>query len=209
MADPVLTAKLVAVNTILSTLNESPVNTLGTAASALAQHAEDMLDRVNTEVQSQGWEFNIEYDVELLESGGRIALPANAAWVHVPGTFGTSTTQSYALYTTRDGYLYNRKTKTDADFTGPIKATVCSLLEFSKIPEIARSYIVHQASRRLADNVRPNPSRHATMMRDELMAKQNLQEQEGLQGDFTCFDNYDAYQALARRNAALEGPQWY
>ena len=53
------TTKLMAVNTILSTVGEAPVNNL-TAVTADVRIAESVLDEVSREVQSAGWHFNTE-----------------------------------------------------------------------------------------------------------------------------------------------------
>jgi hypothetical protein len=56
------TTELEAVNTMLNTIGEAPVNTLVNMTSVDASSALSILNSVNREVQSQGWFFNTEYN---------------------------------------------------------------------------------------------------------------------------------------------------
>ena len=61
MASNTRTTKIESVNTMLSTIGESPINTLTGTLPVDATLAINILDEVNREVQAQGWKFNSSY----------------------------------------------------------------------------------------------------------------------------------------------------
>lgn len=58
--------KLAAVNEILSAVGSSPVNSLEDELNVDVLNAVRILDSVSKEIQSRGWDFNIEDSVALL-----------------------------------------------------------------------------------------------------------------------------------------------
>ena len=67
MAVPGRTTQLEAVNTMLSAIGETPTTDAIIAADSSADvvMAVQILDEVTKEIESQGWNFNTEYDVPL------------------------------------------------------------------------------------------------------------------------------------------------
>ncbi len=63
MAYGAFTGKLEAVNQMLSTIGQSRISQLATAGEA--NDAQKILEEIDKAVQSEGWHFNIFYDVEL------------------------------------------------------------------------------------------------------------------------------------------------
>ena len=59
------TTQLECVNTMLSTIGESPVNSLSGVLPLDASTAVNILNEVNREVQSAGWKFNTSWKVSL------------------------------------------------------------------------------------------------------------------------------------------------
>ena len=59
------TTHLEAINTMLSTIGEAPVNSLTGSLPTDASMAKNILDEVNREVQSGGWKFNTSYKATL------------------------------------------------------------------------------------------------------------------------------------------------
>ena len=55
------TTELEAVNTILSTIGEAPINSLTGALPVDATVAKNVLSEIAREVQSAGWHFNTHY----------------------------------------------------------------------------------------------------------------------------------------------------
>ena len=67
-------SELDAVNSILMSVGESPVNTLNTQSPEVAI-AQKTLQQVVREVQAEGWVFNTEYEVEFTpDNNDQVAL---------------------------------------------------------------------------------------------------------------------------------------
>lgn len=81
---PSNTTELQAVNTMLSTIGEAPVDSLSGATSSDAALADQVLTEVVRETLVQGWYFNIDKNYWLYRDGfGNIFLPANTARVEI------------------------------------------------------------------------------------------------------------------------------
>ena len=63
------TTELEAVNTILSTIGEAPINSLTGTLPVDATTAKNVLSEINREVQSAGWHYNSHYKVDLSRDG--------------------------------------------------------------------------------------------------------------------------------------------
>jgi hypothetical protein len=75
------TSQLEAINTMLSTIGEPPVNSLS-SQRADSLIAVQILNEVSREVQSYGWHFNIEYKVRMTpDSSGFLYVSENVARV--------------------------------------------------------------------------------------------------------------------------------
>ena len=61
------TTKLEAINSMLTAIGESPVNTITQATTTDVSIALSTLENVSREIQSQGWFFNT--DLKLIKSG--------------------------------------------------------------------------------------------------------------------------------------------
>ena len=67
--------KLDAVNEILSAVGSSPVNSLEDELNVDVLNAVRILDSVSKEIQSRGWDFNIEGSVALLPDADTNLVP--------------------------------------------------------------------------------------------------------------------------------------
>ena len=71
------TTKLEAVNTLLSSIGEAPVNSL-TSGLVDAETAEIIINAVSREVQSQGWSFNTDLEREFTpDANKQYVIPTN------------------------------------------------------------------------------------------------------------------------------------
>ena len=190
------TARLDAVNTMLSVIGEAPVNTLDASSQTTdVAMAKSMLDEVSREVQAHGWHFNREYEVSLIpDASNNIAIPSNAARIDVEPA--DSRTKQYVQ---RGDKLYN---KTDQTFTitAAKKCTITYMLDWDDLPETARQYIMIRAARKYQDRVVGSEKHHVFSGRDEMSALAALRSSEADAGDFTIFDNYDVYRVIDRGN---------
>ena len=73
-----VTTKLEAVNVMLTSIGESPVNTITTSTTTDVSIAIQILNNVSREVQSVGWHFNSDTNYKLVKNtAGEIELPSN------------------------------------------------------------------------------------------------------------------------------------
>ena len=185
-----LTTELEAVNTMLSTIGESPVTqiTVTTSLPISAVTAITVLDEVSREVQSEGWNFNTVNKQTLSpNSSDEIVLAADI--MHV------DTLDHSKDIVQRGGKLFNREDNTFT-FTSDIDVRLMFLLDFTDLPEQARRYITLKASRVFQARTVGSQELEQQILRDELKARYNLEEADGQGADRTIFDNYDVASCL-------------
>lgn len=129
-------------NVLLSTIGESPVNTLGTVDQPQeAVTAREVLNEVSKDVQSEGWNFNLMRHFKLVpDTDGLITVPNNC--VHVkpvdPNPFIRVALRGLKLWNVdKNSYV----------FQNPIWADMLLLLDFDQLPQQAKKYITAKASR--------------------------------------------------------------
>ena len=107
------TTKLDAVNQMLSSIGEAPAVSLDTDNPEIAV-AESTLDEVSRTIQSEGWNFNTEYEYPFTPDGnGEITIPSNILQI------ADNKFKSTAKYLTvvRNGKLYDKLSHSSV-FTG-------------------------------------------------------------------------------------------
>ena len=181
-----LTSELEAVNTILSTTGQAPVNSLSTSRSDV-RIAQNLIDEASREVQLQGWNFNTEYDVELsTDTSDEITLPVNILRFDLNREY-----RGQIRPVMRGTRLYDvkkrRYTFPDHDM---LKATVIYLLEFTELPEAARRYITVKAARMYQQRFLGADELIRYSAQDEMKAKSDLLRHETDTGNYTIFDEY-------------------
>ena len=187
------TTKLEAVNTLLATIGESPVNSL-TSGLVEASLAEQTLDNVSRDVQSMGWAFNTDLKFNLTPTASNeIALPANC--LHVDTTALRMSSESDLVQ--RGMRLYDR-IKNPYTITDTIEVDIVVLLSFDEMPEAARRYATIRAARILQDRVLGSESLHSFNAADEQSAWVALSQNESDVKDLNIFDNYDTYSIINR-----------
>jgi len=185
------TSKLEAINEILSCVGEAPVNALNTGY-VTSDIAENILDSTSREVQSKGWNFNTDTNMEIVpDTTGKLILPSNT--LKADGDT-TSTTQDWVM---RDGKMYNRITHSYTSDT-PIKVTLLTLQDFEVLPEAARRYITLKSARLMQDRTMGLGNLHQFNMQDEHAALVELRDMETDVSDFNIFDSFDTYQIINR-----------
>lgn len=162
-----VTTKLSAVNTMLFTIGESPINTLEGGNVVDAVTAQQVLEDVSREVQSEGWGFNTEKNYPL-------SRQAFAPFViYVPDTAlacdPSDTTSEVIVRGTR---LYDLKNHTyEFPDTSKIECDIIWHLEFEELPETARRYITIRAARIFQDGAVGSDTIHTFTERDEFQAR--------------------------------------
>jgi hypothetical protein len=187
-----LTSRLEAVNSMLMSIGEAPINQLD-GLTVDASIAEATLDEVSRAVQSIGWHFNTEKNFPLTRSvDNRIPLTSDIVRVDLD-------TYEYINIDAvqRNGFLYDRKNHTYT-FNSDVKAEIVRLLSWDDLPQPARSYIMVKATRIFQTRVVGSENLASQLGVDELSSLVVLKEFDADTADHTVFDNYSVAQVLDR-----------
>ena len=189
------TTKLEAVNTMLTSIGEQPIQNMNDLAGLSdASIAEQILDNVSRAIQSRGWIFNTDLDVQMtVDQYGEIKLSPDILRVDTTSRVRNGDTDIVE----RGRKLYDRQNQTFI-FTGKVTVHQIKLLVFEDLPEPARRYISIRASRIFHDRVVGSGELHRFYQEDEMNAWQALLEYEGDVADYNIFDNYDVFRVVDR-----------
>jgi hypothetical protein len=190
------TTELEAVNTILSTIGEAPLNTLTGSLPVDGTIAKNVLSEVAREVQSQGWHFNTHNKVTLTRNtDNKIPLPNNAVRVELDPIKYTK--YSYDIVQ-RDNLLYNLAKNEETFDTDFDDVTIVYLLKFDEIPEQAKRYITIRSARIFHDRTLGANTIHKFSQEDEAKALSILKQAESLTGDYSIFDTPEQAYTIKR-----------
>jgi len=190
------TSELEAVNTILSTIGEAPLNSLSGSLPVDGTIAKNVLSEVSREVQSQGWHFNTHYKVTLSrDTNNKIPLATNIVRVEVdPRRYSKV---SYDIVQ-RNNELYNLAKNEDTFDTNFKDATVVYLLPFDEIPEQAKRYITIRSARIFHDRTLGANTIHKFSQEDEAKSLSILKQAESHTGDYSIFDSPEQAYTILR-----------
>ena len=188
------TTELEAINTMLSTIGESPVNAVEDTGNVDVVIARQILQSVSREVQARGWHFNTEKNYTITpDSAGYLVLPNTVLKVD------TVYPDSSKDVVVRGSRLYDRE-KHAYVFTDAVKVDMTILLTFDELPEVARNYVTIRASRIFQERVVGSDTLHAFNSQDEARAMVSLMEYEADTADLNILSgNYSVYRILGDR----------
>ena len=191
-----MTSELDAVNIMLGTIGESPINSLDAATGVVdAVTARAILSEVSVQVQEEGWHFNTEYEFILTPSldSKEIYVPANA--IEVDASAYDRNDIDVAI---RGNRLYDRKNKT-FQFLQDIKADLTLLLEFNELPQAARHYITVRAARVFQQRVIGSDTLGSFTEKDEARALRSMRRYESKTADYNILTgNYSVMRTIDR-----------
>ena len=205
--------ELDAVNAILMSVGESPVNTL-TAKSPEVAIAQLTLRLVCREVQAEGWKFNTETEYPLvLDDSKHAIVPQNVLQIDL-NHFKHD--DKYDLVRRNDDgtvKLYDLKHHRydfEAMSAGDkLYVDIIWMIAFDDIPQVFRDYITIRACR-IGCNRMVNDQVNAELIgTDEALSRATAVEYDTRQGDYNIFNDnrfslnpasvYRPYQVLQRR----------
>ena len=194
------TSELEAVNVILSTIGEAPINSLTGSLPVDGTIAKNVLSEVAREVQSQGWHFNTHYKVTLSrDTDNKIPLATNIVRIEIdPRKYSKV---SYDIVQ-RNNFLFNLAKNQDTFDTNFEDATVVYLLPFDDIPEQAKRYITIRSARIFHDRTLGANTIHKFSQEDEAKALSILKQAESHTGDYSIFDTPEQAYTISRNNGA-------
>lgn len=187
------TTELDAVNIMLGTIGESPINSIEAASGVSdAIIARQILNEVSIQVQEEGWHFNVETNFVLTPAypSKEIFVPDNCIEVDAEDT-----RVDVAI---RGNRLYDRINHTFA-FEKDIKCNVVLLLPFEDLPQAARHYVTIRAARVFQQRVVGSQVLGSFTEKDEMRARMALRRYESKTADYNILTgNYSVMRTLDR-----------
>ena len=204
--------ELDAVNSILMSVGESPVNTL-TVQSPEVAIAQKTLQQVCREVLTEGWVFNTEKQYPItLDSNNHCIVPNDVLQIdlnqfkhlddfHVVKRTDNGVVKLYDMYEHR----YNFENTSE----GKLYVDIIWMQDFEEIPQVFKDYITLRASRTASNRMINDPRAAELISADEQMARANAMEYDANQADYNIFNDqegrsnpagtYRPYKVLQRR----------
>ena len=142
--------ELDAVNTMLASIGQTPVNTLAVSGIRDVAIAQLALQNVTREVLNRGWSFNTDKELTIaLDGNGEIPVAATYLWLDScrpdqDFTVKADASDSNILK------LWDRENHTfdlSLNHNAPIKFDIIWAILFEEIPNVARNYIAIRAAR--------------------------------------------------------------
>jgi hypothetical protein len=171
--------ELEAINFMLATIGESPVNTVEDNGVVDAVLARQFLTMTMRRCQAKGWHWNTEKSLVLARTfpENHVFLPRATLKVD---TVGPSSDVDAVI---RGGRLYDRANHTYA-FEADVTVDLVVMLPFEELSETVRQYVMIAASRSYQEKFVGSEALARFSQRDELMAWADLVNEEAENGDF-------------------------
>ena len=176
--------KLDAVNEILSAVGSSPVNSLEDELNVDVLNAVRILDSVSKEIQSRGWDFNIEDSVALLPDTDTNLVPC-------PNNYLRFVSSGYKLIR-RSGYFFDILSQTNEFPEGLTLDTLVRGLDFEELPEVFRKFITCRAARIFQMRYLTSDDLYTHLMTEESSAYADIIDYDLTTGNYNIL-NDDQY----------------
>jgi len=187
--------KLDAVNLMLASIGQSPVNTLSGSLPKDVNKAVVALDSALREVLTQGWSFNTDTEYSMSVDGtDRIAVPAAA--LQIDPTYGQDFVPRYDSNSPAGMFLYDRDKNAFDEHTQAVKVDIVWAFEFEQIPQHARQYIATKAARKYQSGIMASAILHQFTRDDESEAYATFRRVEKRQKRY----NINKYSVAVHRN---------
>ena len=195
-------SELDAVNSVLMSVGESPVNTLETQSPEVAI-AQTTLRQITREIQAEGWSFNSEQAVKFIpDTNDQVELGDNILSVDVNRYYhldtydvtmkATTSTVNNKLVTTKKLYDRYRAHEANADKFPDETAVYLDIIymyAFEDIPQIFRDYITAKACRIASNRMVSDEGANQILQQDEIVARANAIEYDTAQADYNVFND--------------------
>lgn len=188
--------KLEAINRILKSIGQAPVNTLQVSGISDVAKAIQDLDETARDVQLIGWHWNSDRDYPLTpNTAGNILIPNGALSVDPEDR-----TVDASLRALPDGQmaLYNISDRTFT-WSAAVNCKVIWGFPFEQLPQDARTYIATAAARRFQARVVSSPVLDRFNAEDEERAWHLLVRRERAQRDTNVFTRNSTMQRMFSR----------
>lgn len=163
--------ELDAVNEILGTIAESPVNSLDEEVVIDGSLAMKILKTTSVEVQTRGWWFN---RLEGLELSPDVTKTIQIA----PDVLKLSASGNTQIAVVQRGLKLFDLTNKTYEFEGPVTVDLIQGLVFEELPSSARVYITVRAARKYQDRYFGDQVAHSYSKQDETDALVSLKNED-------------------------------
>lgn len=183
-----------AVNQMLRSIGETPVDTLSDSVPEDAGAALDFLRSVSRATQLEGWDFNTDTELPIdPDANGNIPLPANTLKVK------SAASRPDIKVAQRGPRLYDRINRTFT-FTETVLVDIVQMLPFEELPEAARQYIFLRAGQMFQQGNVGSASLDRFAQSNVALARQSLEASEADTGGYNFLtDNWSVYKIIQRR----------
>ena len=187
------TSKLEAINELLDSIGESPVNAASNTGLVEADLAASRIDATSRQVQKRGWHWNTLKSYTLdPDSDGCLSLPASTL------AADTVDGDQYLDLVQRGLRLYDRDHNT-FNINRSVVVDITLMLDFEELPENARDYITMRAARKFQQRLFGSRSLSDFDREDEQRAWFDLLDAESDASDFNMLrDSWDVYRITNR-----------
>ena len=190
-----VSTELDAVNSILMSVGETPVNTL-TVQSPEVAIAQKTLRQVCREIQAEGWSYNTEnqYPIDL-DTNNQCIIPNNVLQLDL-NIFEHG--KDYDVVRRSDNGVMKVYDKKNHTFTfencSKLYFDIIWMLDFEDLPQVFKDYITTRASR-IASNRMVNSQPSAKLLEaDEAAARAAAVQYEMQQSDHNIFSDFQYQQ---------------
>lgn len=182
--------ELDAVNNIIGTIGESPIDTLDDLSNVDAINALRILRDNSRREQARGWSFNIIPELTLNPDNRTKKIPWNSNYLSLKGLNDEKLVR-------KDTYIIDLKTDT-REFEAPITAEAVIFMPFDELPEAMRNYITAKACFQFQSRYFGDDSLSKISQGEIQEAWQYLQEYELDNNDYCLLDNEHIQELLSR-----------
>ena len=193
--------ELSAVNSILSSIGQSPITTLNFTNPEVSL-IHNLLMECNKDVQNEGWHFNQEDHVKVSpDANGQFLVPTN----YLRYDIHEGQVDRNRDVVVRDGKIYDNVLHTDI-FTSDFYFDITRLVAFVDVPPVIQRYIVACASVRAATQLVSNTELVKLLTLNQTSTRAAATEYDCEMGDHSflgwphesSYRSYQPYKALAR-----------
>ncbi len=201
--------ELSAVNAILGSIGQSPINGLDFANPEIS-FIYNILKECNQDVQSEGWTFNVEYHIKETVNPTTTNIIIDSDVIRIDNEDSWDRTRDFVRRKDPSDSLWKLYDRVNHTFKFPdddyFYVNVVRLLNFEDIPTVFQRYIVYKACGRAAVQLVSNQQLQQMLQTYEGQARAACMEYECNQGDHTFFgwpdesayQSYKPYQSLRR-----------
>jgi hypothetical protein len=177
-----------AVNRILSSIGDSPVNSIEDPTNVNVINAIALLDKINRQEQAKGWSFN-SIDSYTLNPDNNTHL------INWSSTYLRLKSQNGDRLTRKGAYVYNFTTQSFI-FSSNVIVEAILLVDLDDMPEAMKNYIVASASEQFQAKYLGDPNLAEGLLNERKEAWASLQEYEMEMNDYNMLENAEIVQIV-------------